>query len=53
MLDLEASPDWHVVDVRYWGFTSDRWHLAFERDVELAEQVANLAKTLPDQLSPS
>jgi hypothetical protein len=52
VLDVEASPDWRIVDVRYWGFTSDRWHLAFEGDAVLEVQLADLASTLPSQLAP-
>ena len=47
---VEASPDWRIVDVRYWGNTCDRWHLAFERDAPLDEQLSELAATLPSQL---
>jgi len=31
VVDLEATPDWQITDVRYWGFPSDRWHLDFDR----------------------
>ena len=51
VLDLAARPDWRVVDVRYWGFTADRWHLAFERGATLTEQLAGLASTLPTTLA--
>jgi hypothetical protein len=51
VVDLEASPDWHITDVRYWGFPSERWHLAFPREGDLATQVAALAHTLPEQLA--
>lgn len=51
VIDLKAVPDWRVVDVRYWGFSSDRWHLRFDRDAALPEQVAALAETLPEQLA--
>ena len=50
VVDLEATPDWRIVDVRYWGFPSDRWHLAFDRDARLADQLAALAQTLPTDL---
>jgi hypothetical protein len=48
VVDLEASPEWHIVDVRYWGFPADRWHLAFEEHGDLASQLASLARTLPE-----
>lgn len=51
VVDLEAVPDWRVVDVRYWGFPSDRWHLEFDRDCALPAQVAGLAERLPEQLA--
>lgn len=51
VIDLVADPDWRIVDVRYWGFTSDRWHLAFDHRATLAGQLANLAQGLPRQLS--
>jgi hypothetical protein len=51
VVDLEAVPDWRVVDVRYWGFPSDRWHLHFDREATLPEQVAGLAERLPEQLA--
>jgi hypothetical protein len=47
VVDLTAMPDWRITDVRYWGFPSDRWHLDFETDAELPEQLAHLARTLP------
>lgn len=50
VVDLEDSFGWHVVDVRYWGFPSDRWHLNFDRDAVLREQLSRLAQTLPHQL---
>jgi len=28
VVDLEATPHWQITDVRFWGYTSDRWHLA-------------------------
>jgi hypothetical protein len=49
--DAEASPDWRIVDVRYWGNTCDRWHLTFERDATLDDQLSDLAATLPSQLA--
>ena len=51
VVDLEATPDWHVVDVRYWGFPSERWHLTFDEQGDLAAQLAGLARTLPDALA--
>ncbi len=50
VVDLEFAGDWRITDVRYWGFPSDRWHLAFDRDADLADQLAGLERTLPDQL---
>jgi len=50
VVELEAAPEWHITDVRYWGFPSERWHLPFARETELASQLADLAQTLPDQL---
>ena len=50
VLDLEAVPDWQITDVRYWGLPSDRWHLDFDRDASLADQLADLAQTLPSEL---
>ncbi|MEX2137003.1 MAG: hypothetical protein WEB29_08675 [Chloroflexota bacterium] len=50
VLDVEATPDWKITDVRYWGFPSDRWHLDFDRGARLADQLAGLAQTLPDEL---
>jgi hypothetical protein len=51
VVDLEAAPAWRVADVRYWGYTSDRWHLTFDRDGTLADQLSGLAQTLPHQLA--
>ncbi len=51
VVDVEAAPDWRITDVRYWGFPSDRWHLSFDRDGRLADQLAGLARTLPAQLA--
>lgn len=48
VVDVAATPDWRVVDVRWWGFTADRWHLPLDRDGTLADQLAGLARTLPD-----
>jgi hypothetical protein len=51
VVDLEAMPDWRITDVRYWGYPSDRWHLAFDPDSDLSAQLSGLARTLPDELS--
>jgi hypothetical protein len=51
VLDVEAVPDWRVVDVRYWGFPSDRWHLPFDRGVPFPDQLRDLARSLPDVLA--
>lgn len=50
VVEVEATPDWQITDVRYWGFPSDRWHLDFDRDARLADQLANLSRTLPSEL---
>ncbi len=50
VIELEARPDWQITDVRYWGLPSDRWHLDFDRGARLADQLAGLARTLPDEL---
>jgi hypothetical protein len=50
VVEVEAMPDWHITDVRYWGFPSDRWHLDFDRRAPLADQLAGLAQTLPGEL---
>jgi hypothetical protein len=51
VVDLEALPEWHITDVRYWGYPSDRWHLAFDPDSDLPAQLSGLARTLPNELS--
>ena len=51
VIDLEAMPDWRITDVRYWGHTDERWHLAFDDDADLAAQLAGLESTLPDALT--
>ena len=51
VVGLEATPDWRVTDVRYWGYPSDRWHLAFDPGGDLPAQLAGLARTLPGELS--
>jgi hypothetical protein len=50
VVDVEATPDWQITDVRYWGFPSDRWHLDFDRGAHLADQLAGLAQILPSEL---
>jgi hypothetical protein len=50
VVDLEASPEWRVTDVRYWGYPADRWHLSFDVDADLETQLAHLATTLPGAL---
>jgi hypothetical protein len=51
VVDLEALPEWHITDVRYWGYPSDRWHLAFDSDSDLPAQLSGLARSLPNELS--
>ena len=51
VVDLEALPEWHITDVRYWGYPSDRWHLAFDPDRDLLAQLSGLARTLRNDLS--
>jgi hypothetical protein len=51
VVDLEATPEWRIIDVRYWGYPSDRWHLDFDADGDLDVQLAELARTLPDELT--
>jgi len=51
VIDLEATPTWHITDVRYWGYPMDRWHLAFDPDGDLPTQLLGLARTLPDELT--
>lgn len=50
VVEVAAAPDWRVTDVRYWGDASDRWHLDFNRDASLPDQVAGLAQSLPRSL---
>jgi hypothetical protein len=47
VVDLVAAPAWRISEVRYWGFTADRWQLPFEADADLATQLDDLARTLP------
>src|SRR6266540_558681 len=51
VVDLAAVPDWRITDIRYWGYPSDRWHLAFVADDDLEVQLAGLAQTLPQDLA--
>lgn len=51
VFDLDAVPNWRITDVRYWGFPSDRWHLPFDPESDLAAQLIALAQTLPDALA--
>jgi len=51
VVDLEAAPEWHITDVRYWGYPSDRWHLMFDADGDLDAQMASLVRTLPNELA--
>lgn len=51
VVDLQAMPDWRITDVRYWGYPSDRWHLAFAAAGDLEVQLTGLARTLPDDLA--
>jgi hypothetical protein len=50
-VDLRADADWRITDVRYWGFPSDRWHLDFDADADLADQLTSLTQTLPITLA--
>lgn len=50
VVGLEATPEWRVVEARYWGFPSDRWRLGIDRHATLPEQVKRLAQQLPDWL---
>jgi hypothetical protein len=40
VIDVEAVPEWRITDVRYWGYPSDRWHLAFDRQGDLQAQLS-------------
>jgi len=51
VLEVDATPDWQITDVRYWGFPRDRWHLDFDRGAHLADQLAGLAETLPSEFA--
>ena len=50
VVEVEATPDWQITDVRYWGFPSDRWHLGLDRSAHLDLQLAGLAQSLPQAL---
>lgn len=50
VIELVSTPAWRLNDVRYWGFTSDRWHLDFPVEASLEEQLVSLAETLPGVL---
>ena len=49
VIEVEATPDWQITDVRYWGYPSDRWHLDFDRGAHLADQLAAIAQILPSE----
>ncbi len=51
VVDLKPLPDWRITDVRYWGYPSERWHLPFLPDADLAAQLTHLAGTLSDELA--
>lgn len=51
VIDLAAAPEWRITDVRYWGYPSDRWHLAFDRSADLMAQLDALRRTLPRDLA--
>jgi hypothetical protein len=51
VVDLEAMPDWRIIDVRYWGYPSERWHLMFDPDRDLPAQLSELARSLPGELT--
>lgn len=51
VLEVEATPDWQINEVRYWGFPSDRWRLDFDRGARLADQLVGLAETLRTELA--
>jgi hypothetical protein len=50
VVDLQVTPEWQITDVRYWGYPNDRWHLDFDRGASLADQLADLAQTLLNEL---
>jgi len=47
VIDLEASPAWRIIDVRYWGFPA----FPHDSDSDINIQLAALARTLPVDLS--
>jgi hypothetical protein len=51
VVDLAATPDWRITAVRYWGYPAERWHLPLLRDGDLAAQLAQLSRTLHDDLT--
>lgn len=51
VIDLKPNPAWHITDVRYWGFPSERWHLACPADDDLLSQLDVLSQTLPTELA--
>jgi hypothetical protein len=51
VIDLVATPDWHITAVRYWGYPADRWQLSFDALGSLDAQLAGLTGTLPDELA--
>lgn len=51
VFQLEANPDLRIVDVYYWGFPFERFHLMFPGGRPLTDQLAELARTLPEVLA--
>lgn len=51
VVDLRPHPAWRITDVRYWGFKSECWHLAFPANGDLGAQIAVLSRTLPTELA--
>jgi hypothetical protein len=51
VVDLDAAPTWHITDVRYWGYPSERWHMAIDAERALESQLEGLACTLPHELA--
>ena len=51
VVDLVATPAWRISDVRYSGFTANRWQLPFDVDADLATQLEGLARSLPETLA--
>ncbi|MET0910317.1 MAG: hypothetical protein ABWZ99_12670 [Ilumatobacteraceae bacterium] len=51
VIDLKPNLGWRITDVRYWGFPSERWHLAFPADGDLRTQLDVLSRTLPTELA--